>query len=1372
MKRIIPNVQQFIFLLLFFVFSVSVNAQPPCNITGIVSSSTYSCTDFNTCNGVLYIGNGSALSSLVMDADLDLRYCSSLPIQIIINNATLDFSTANKRLFLPEGSSISFLNGGVLNPPGGNGGGCTGNDRVYLGGVAGSNGNDATLLATCQGSAGILGFDDLIALGGTGSVVSNSPVCAGNSINLSATPPPNGGPFSYSWTGPNGFTSSTQNPTITNSAQANAGQYTVVLNSSSLSVTFTMKTSVTVNPLPVAAGTISGTATVCQGQSGVSYSVPAITNATSYTWSYTGTGFTPSGTTAAITGSFSASATSGNLTVTGVNACGNGTVSATYPITVNPLPAASITPNSGPICSGANATFTLTGTSGAVVTYNINGGSTATATLTGGTATVTVTAATANQTLNLVSINNPSTSCNQILSGSSTVSVNPLPVAAGTISGTATVCQGQSGVSYSVLAITNATSYTWSYSGTGFTPSGTTASITGSFSSTATSGNLTVTGVNACGNGTVSATYAITVNPLPATPTLSVPIQPACSVATGSFTITNYNAAYTYVVSPSTGVTIAGATITAPVGGPYTVTSTLGGCTSAASLGVTLVPPGTLATPTTPTIDEASIVFPTINGNDGRVTLTNLPAGDWELTQTFVDASGNTTTTTITGSGISTTLTGLSAGSYSFEVVSITGPCISPRSSTTPALIVVPYTPLVSAATAINCTGFTANWPATPTATEYLLDVSTVSNFATFVPGYKDVKVVNALTFTVTGLPSGTWYYRIRAKNATAISLYSATITVTPLTNTYSAGSWSAGTPPTSGTENIVFNGNYDSTGDISGCSCTVTSGKVVIKSGHTMTITNAVTTNGQLIFENNASLVQTTNAVNTGAIEYQRTSAAMKNFDYTYWSSPVTGQTAKLLSPNTLWDKYFTYDPASGWVFNDGLMNPGVGFIIRTPKEGNPWPNGEIVSFPYSQPVKFIGVPNNGDIPFAVGADEYNLIGNPYPSAIDATKFMVDNSTIIYGPLYFWTHNTPITNNQYSADDYATFNLTGPTATAGNFSPEVWIDLNNNKEVNTGEYTDLNENGVLDKGLEWNDENNNNILEVGEWTDLNKNGKVDLTPVEMISNRPKGYIAAGQSFFVGNTVGGSFQFTNDMRVAKENDKFFKQASTKKTTAIEKNRVWLNLTNSQGAFKQLLVGYITGATNDWDNLYDGPTFDGQPYIDFYSINKGQNLSIQGRALPFESTDEVPLGYRSTIAGTFDISINNRDGVLASQEIWLQDKKTNTIHDLTKGKYTFTAINGVENSRFVLKYVNTTLVNKPSTNKSVLVTVKSSETVVASSGEVIAQVQVFDLLGRLVYTKSNINAQTWSITGLPIGGQALIVKTTLTNGAISSEKIIL
>jgi len=97
--------------------------------------------------------------------------------------------------------------------------------------------------------------------------------------------------------------------------------------------------------------------------------------------------------------------------------------------------------------------------------------------------------------------------------------VCPLPDNAGSISGTATLCQGQLNVPYSVPVINNANSYIWSYSGTGVTINGTTNSVTIDFASNATSGNLTVKGNNHCGDGNVSPDFTITVNSIPSAPT-------------------------------------------------------------------------------------------------------------------------------------------------------------------------------------------------------------------------------------------------------------------------------------------------------------------------------------------------------------------------------------------------------------------------------------------------------------------------------------------------------------------------------------------------------------------------------------------------------------------------------------------------------------------------------------------------------------------------------------------------------------------------------------------------------------------------------------------------------------------------------------
>lgn len=414
---------------------------------------------------------------------------------------------------------------------------------------------------------------------------------------------------------------------------------------------------------------------------------------------------------------------------------------------------------------------------------------------------------------------------------------------------------------------------------------------------------------------------------------------------------------------------------------------------------------------------------------------------------------------------------------------------------------------------------------------------------------------------SIGGLTANTSYTFV-VSNGTCSSIASAAAVVNaiPTTATWN-GAWTGTTPAGSNpllTQPIVFNGDYTSTGDINGCSCTVTSGNVVINSGHTMTITNAVNVTNNattsLVFEDQSSLVQTTNVTNTGAIEYRRKSAAMKNFDYTYWSSPVTGQNIVALSPNTLADKYFRFSgSADDWEFYNGTMVPGVGYIIRVPKPGiygAPYP--ETVVMPYAQPVAFKGIPNNGDYTFGVGANQYNLIGNPYPSAIDADSFMTNtnNASIINGALYFWTHNTVITNNEYTADDYASYTLTGGTGTGvgvGNFVTE-WVDANSNQIVDSGEFTDRNGNGFLDKLPEWVDANNNNVFESGEWNDVNNNNKLDLPTFEVTSNRPLGKIAAGQSFFVENSIAGSFQFTNAMRVAGNNSQFFKQANIKKNS--------------------------------------------------------------------------------------------------------------------------------------------------------------------------------------------------------------------------------
>lgn len=274
---------------------------------------------------------------------------------------------------------------------------------------------------------------------------------------------------------------------------------------------------VTINDVPAPSGNVSGTATVCQGQNGVAYSVPAILGATGYTWSL------PSGATLIsgvntnnITVDYGASAISGNITCTGTNSCGSGVTSANFPVTINPLPAAAgaITGLTS-VCDGATSVIYTVSPILNATTYNwtVPGG---VIIMSGGTTnsiTVNYVAGSAGGTISVNGVN----SCGNGTSASTNVTVNPYPEAADMITGqiSITTCPSTSGVTYSIPLVNNATSYTWSVPSGATIVSGTgTNSITVDYSSGATSGTVMVTPTNSCGTG-ASSSLNITVNTLP-----------------------------------------------------------------------------------------------------------------------------------------------------------------------------------------------------------------------------------------------------------------------------------------------------------------------------------------------------------------------------------------------------------------------------------------------------------------------------------------------------------------------------------------------------------------------------------------------------------------------------------------------------------------------------------------------------------------------------------------------------------------------------------------------------------------------------------------------------------------------------------------
>jgi hypothetical protein len=363
----------------------------------------------------------------------------------------------------------------------------------------------------------------------SGNVSGSTTVCQGqNSVNYSV--PAIAGATGYNWSLPTGASLisgvNTNNITVDYSNTAISGNISVAGTNSCGSGTTSANFPVTINPLPAAAGAISGVTSVCDGATGVTFSVPSIANATSYSWTVPGGVIIMSGaTTNTITVNFTPGSAGGTISVNGVNSCGNGTSSSANVI-VNPYPAAA------DAIAGQSSITTCPSTSG--VTYSIplvnnavsyNWTVPSGANIVGGAGTNTITV---DYTAGAVSGNvtvMPVNGCGNGTSSTLAVTVNTLPDVAGSIIGndTITVCPVSNAVNYSISPVFNADYYMWSVpSGAAITSGDSTNTITVSFSSSTVSGNISVYGKNACGVGTTSS-FSVYVTP--------VPVQELCMVS-------------------------------------------------------------------------------------------------------------------------------------------------------------------------------------------------------------------------------------------------------------------------------------------------------------------------------------------------------------------------------------------------------------------------------------------------------------------------------------------------------------------------------------------------------------------------------------------------------------------------------------------------------------------------------------------------------------------------------------------------------------------------------------------------------------------------------------------------------------------------
>ncbi len=520
--------------------------------------------------------------------------------------------------------------------------------------------------------------------------------------------------------------------------------------------------------------------------------------------------------------------------------------------------------------------------------------------------------------------------------------------------------------------------------------------------------------------------------------------------------------------------------------------------------------------------------------------------------------------------------------------------------------------------------------------------------------------------------------------------------------------------------------------------------------------VTDNLKLDGKIVLAGESQLLQdlgsTLDPTSSGSLEIDQQGTADK-YTYNYWSSPVgptnnstnnnpyklpdifknigfltSGYdgTASPLRIADYWIWKFSNkasDDFSQWqhVRSTGSLLVGEGFTMKGPGTG---------SVQNQQNYVIEGKPNNGDINLKVSADNIYLIGNPYPSSIDADQFILDNEAILggtgstTGTLYFWQHWSGGSHilKEYQGG-YATYTLAG---------------------------------GIPGPFL-------------------------GIAPTGFLKT-PGRYIPVAQGFFVRAATTGTIKFNNGQRVYQKEDginsEFIKSLNTKTTSTKvidSRTKLRLGLNSVNQIHRELLVTVDTNATSGYDWGYDALNIDNQMDDMFWLIDTDKYV-IQATN---QITDEtiLPIGIHVKNDGINSITIDKQENTPVNLMVFVHDKELNKYHNLIEGKYEVFLLAGDYLNRFEITFANTNALDVNDIHNNTTIDVFYSNElhsiiVQNPDSKEIRSVEMYNVLGQSVIklnTKSTKNYLEYSTSQIKTGVYALKIETEF--GKISKKVLV-
>ncbi len=540
--------------------------------------------------------------------------------------------------------------------------------------------------------------------------------------------------------------------------------------------------------------------------------------------------------------------------------------------------------------------------------------------------------------------------------------------------------------------------------------------------------------------------------------------------------------------------------------------------------------------------------------------------------------------------------------------------------------------------------------------------------------------------------------------------------------------------------------------------------GKLVLDTNTRLQITNNIQLDGDIRLVGSSQLIQThtggAQITGSGNLYIDQDSDLTSVYRYNYWSSPVkeigssqytvagvmkdgttatsaTSTPADLnfttgydgsLGPLTL-SSYWIYgylngDDGAAWSQKGelGTFNPGEGYLLKSPGA--------------AQNYTFKGTPNDGDISFTIDADKTSLLGNPYPSAIDANQLFIDSSNL--ATLYFWEHKNEETTGDNNEGHYGGGYVGGYSYRNATMGTAADADVEGTAGLGGGTYT-----------------------------------------------APGRYIAVGQGFFAETAAGvaATVNFKNSQRFfeTEAGDSHFFRSTSKKeeVTDIDYSilKFGFEAKNNEGDYihSQVGISFSEGKTFSLEAGFDSRKAEIKDSDIYFQFNDSEEkLVIAGVE---EITDNLIVPITLKIDTSEDIFIMLDEKKNINNEVFILDASENIFYNIAN-PIQLNLAKGTYNNRFFITFKSKTLTveeNLFDKDFSVFQDISAKELIIKNvSSKTIKNISLYTLTGKRIVNinnKSSLQNNEIRVKTNRISTSVYIAKITTEAGVVTKKIFI-